>query len=170
MTSLVILRLAVLAVLAAVLLAAAVQDWRTRHIANNYPLAVILLFVASATMGVAWGRFPVSSIAASLAGAALVFAVGVAAFAAGALGGGDVKLLTAVSLFAGPAHLPQLLAITALTGGALALAVLAGVRIGVPVDPDKGLRSRLRYGLPYGPAIAAGGIWLAVSVGLSAVR
>jgi hypothetical protein len=29
------------------------------------------------------------------------------------------------------------------------------------------LRERLRGGLPYGPAIAAGGLWVAASLGLS---
>jgi prepilin peptidase CpaA len=90
-----------------------------------------------------------------------VFAIGAAGFAAGILGGGDVKLLAAASLFAGSAHLIDFLVVTALVGGALGLAVLAGAPIG-PAAPatDGTVRARLRCGLPYGPAIAAGGLWV----------
>ena len=55
-----------------------------------------------------------------------------AAFAVGALGGGDVKLLAAVSLFAGPGRLVDFLIITAIAGGLLGLAILAGAPIGPP--------------------------------------
>ena len=85
------------------------------------------------------------------------------AFAAGLLGGGDVKLLSAASLFAGPAFMLDFLTVTALSGGAMALAMLAGVSIGPGIpERDGTLRTRLRSGLPYGPAIAAGGLWVAI--------
>jgi len=72
-----------------------------------------------------------------------------------------VKLLAAASLFAGSAHMVDFLAVTALVGGLLGLALLAGAPIG-PVAPasDGTLRARLRANLPYGPAIAAGGLWV----------
>jgi prepilin peptidase CpaA len=90
------------------------------------------------------------------------------AFALGALGGGDVKLLAAISLFAGPQRLPGFLIITAIAGGLLGLAILAGAPIGRPAMAGAGtLRTRLRAGLPYGPAIAVGGLWVAASLGLN---
>ena len=150
------------------LVAAAAQDLRTMHIANGFSLAIAALFAIFATTGLASGRFQISSIVIAVACAALVFAVGVAAFAAGALGGGDVKLLAAVSLFADPARLLDFLAITALAGGVLAIAILAGAPIGQAAGAGRAtLRARLRGGVPYGPAIAAGGLWLAASLGLS---
>jgi prepilin peptidase CpaA len=55
-----------------------------------------------------------------------------------------------------------------LAGGALGIAILAGAPIGPDVPAaDATVRSRLRGGLPYGPAIAAGGLWVA---GLLVVR
>jgi prepilin peptidase CpaA len=157
-----------LAFLAVLLVGAAVQDLRTMHIANGFSLAIVALFVIFATVGLASGRLPISSIGVSVACGALVFTVGTAAFATGALGGGDVKLLAAVSLFAGPARLVDFLTITALVGGVLGIAILAGAPIGQPAGAGgTTLRARLRSGLPYGPAIAAGGLWLAASLGLS---
>jgi prepilin peptidase CpaA len=87
-----------------------------------------------------------------------LFAVGVAAFAIGILGGGDVKLLAAVGLFAGPAGILDLLLVTALAGGLLGIASLAGAPIG-PVSTEG--EAALRRRLPYGPAIAVGGLWVA---------
>ncbi len=94
-----------------------------------------------------------------------MFAVGALGFAGGVVGGGDVKLLAAASLFAGPTHMVDFLAVTALIGGALGLALLAGAPIG-PAAPtvDGTLRARLRSGLPYGPAIAGGGLWVTAAL------
>ena len=96
----------------------------------------------------------------------MVFAAGAAAFAAGALGGGDVKLLAAASLFAGTARIGDFLAVTAIAGGLLGLAILAGAPIGQPAVGGP-LRARLRRGLPYGPAIAAGGLWVVATQAMS---
>jgi len=164
-----LLRIVCLALLAVLLIAAAVQDLRTLHIANGFALAVVVLFAIFAAAGWASGRLSISSIGVAVAGAVLVFAVGAAAFAAGVLGGGDVKLLAAVGLFASPARLVDFLAVTALAGGVLGLAILAGAPIGGQPAGAGGAtwRARLRGGVPYGPAIAAGGLWLAASSLLS---
>ncbi|TMJ27696.1 MAG: hypothetical protein E6G95_10545 [Alphaproteobacteria bacterium] len=67
---------------------------------------------------------------------------------------------------AGPAGLVDFLAVTAIAGGLLGLAILAGAPIGQPAVAGP-LRARLRRGLPYGPAIAAGGLWVAASQAVS---
>jgi prepilin peptidase CpaA len=162
-----LLQIACLALLALLLLAAGVQDLRTMQIANAFPLAVLALFVVFAAVGLISGRLSAGALGLAVAYAGLVFAAGAAAFAAGALGGGDVKLLAAVSLFAGPARLLDFLAITAVVGGLMGIAILAGLPIGRPAGDGASLRARLRSGLPYGPAIAAGGLWVAASTGLS---
>jgi len=165
-----LLRTVCLALLAVLLIGAAVQDLRTLHIANGFALAVVAVFAIFAAAGWASGRLPISSIGVAVLGAVLVFAVGVAAFAAGVLGGGDVKLLAAVGLFAGPARLLDFLAVIALAGGVLGIAMLAGAPIGGGQPAGTGgatWRARLRGGVPYGPAIAAGGLWLAASSALS---
>jgi prepilin peptidase CpaA len=163
-----ILDVACLGLVAVLLIAAGAQDLRTMHIANGLSLAIASLFAVWAVTGVATGKMSLEGLAWSAGCGVAVFAVGAAAFAAGALGGGDVKLLAAVSLFAGPTRLLDFLIITALIGGLLGFAMLAGAPIGRPVAAGSGaLRARLRRGLPYGPAIAAGGLWVVASLGRS---
>ena len=153
---------------AVLLLVASWQDLRTLHIADSVSLAIVGLFVVWALSGLAEGTSSLSAIGLAAACAVGVFGLGALAFAAGALGGGDVKLLAAASLFAGPARMLDFAMVTALVGGLLGIAILAGAPIG-PATPESGgtLRARLRRGLPYGPAIAAGGLWVAASLAMS---
>jgi prepilin peptidase CpaA len=93
--------------------------------------------------------------------AAAVFIVGALLFSRGLIGGGDVKLLAAATLWAGPAATVSLLVLTSLLGGVLCLllltpigALIAAVR---PIvrdsgDPARGANPVL---VPYGVAIAA---------------
>jgi prepilin peptidase CpaA len=168
MSLLALLHVACLALMAALLVGAGAQDLRSMQIANGFSLAIAGLFAVWAAVGLADGQISVKEVAFALGCGTVVFGVGAAAFALGALGGGDVKLLAAVSLFAGPQLLYGFLIITAIAGGLLGLAILAGAPIGRPAMAGAGpLRARLRSGLPYGPAIAAGGLWVAASLGLS---
>jgi prepilin peptidase CpaA len=165
MSLLALLHIACLALLVALLIGAGAQDLRTMHIANGFSLAIAGLFVVWAGGELAAGRLSLLTLGLAVGGAVMVFALGAAAFAVGALGGGDVKLLAAASLFAGSARLVDFLVVTALVGGALGLAVLVGAPIG-PATPatDGTVRARLRSGLPYGPAIAAGGLWVVAAL------
>ena len=139
------------------------QDLRSMRIRNRLSLAVVASFLAWELAGLASGRASIEGLAATLLCAIAVFGVGALAFAAGLLGGGDVKLLSAASLFAGPAFMLDFLTVTALAGGAMALVMLAGVSIGPGIpERDGTLRTRMRSGLPYGPAIAVGGLWVAL--------
>jgi len=146
---------------AIMLVVAGWQDLRTLKIANPLSLATVAAFAVWAAAGVALGRMSAATLGVTIVCSLVVFAIGAAGFAAGIVGGGDVKLLAAASLFAGSAHMVDFLAVTALVGGLLGLALLAGAPIG-PVTPasDGTLRARLRANLPYGPAIAAGGLWV----------
>jgi len=148
--------------LAGLLIAAAWQDLRTLHIGNALSAAVAALFGVWSVIGMMSDTYTVVAFGLSVACAASLFVLGAVAFAAGVLGGGDVKLLAAVGLFAGPALIVDLLLVTALSGGLLGVAALAGVPIGGISSPgEASLRGRLRGRLPYGPAIAAGGLWVA---------
>ena len=146
------LQIGCLIAFALLLLRAAWQDWRTMQIADGISLGIIAAFVAWATTGIAAG----------------MFVLGTLAFAAGAMGGGDVKLAAAASLFAGPALILDFVTVTAVIGGLLGVAILAGARIG-PVASTGGctVRARLRGNLPYGPAIAVGGLWVALALALT---
>lgn len=150
---------------ALLLLLAAWQDLRTMQIADTVSLGIVGAFAVWALGGWGLGTLSFATVGLALACSAALFAAGAAAFAAGALGGGDVKLLAAASLFAGTGLISDFLLVTALVGGVLGVAVLAGAPIS-PLAPaaDVTLRTRLRGGLPYGPAIAAGGLWVAASL------
>lgn len=160
--------------------AAAWLDIRQRRIPNRIVAAVALLWLPLAVSGgLLAGLFAVGT-------AALVLGIGTAIWRMGWLGGGDVKLLAAVSLWAGPDHVGELLLATALCGGALALMSLAARHTAVtpmltfvrgeairllpsaraPAStarwtPDGALAASASRGtIPYGIAIAMGGAWL----------
>jgi prepilin peptidase CpaA len=156
-----------LVLLAGLLLVAAWQDLRTLRIGNELSLGIAALFGVWAAAGWLSGELSPLFLGVSVACAAGLFCAGAMAFAIGMIGGGDVKFLAAVGLFAGPAHVLDFMLVTALVGGVLGLALLAGAPIG-PVSSrgDATLRNRLRSRVPYGPAIAAGGLWVAMRLSL----
>lgn len=155
---------------AALLIAAAWQDLRTMLIANRLSIAVVGVFAVWAVASLLLGRAAPLDVGLAVLFATIVFIVGALAFAAGAFGGGDVKLLAAASLFAGPAHLAELLIVMAIVGGALGVAIAFGVPIGpaqaaaAKPNGDGTVAGRLRGHLPYGPAIAAGGLWTIIAL------
>jgi prepilin peptidase CpaA len=148
--------------LTAALVAAALSDGATYLIPNRYPLAVLVAFIAYASSQ------PASFAICGALAAAGIFAVGVLLFERGILGGGDVKLLTASAAWAGFDQLLVLLFVTAICGGLLALLRLSPLQL-VSVAHSDGaaltgdLRGKLRQRIPYGVAIAIGGIAVALA-------
>lgn len=165
MSSFVLLQWGCLAAFAVLLIVAGWQDLQTLRISNGLPLALTAVFAIWALAGWALGNTSIADIGLAAICGAIVFAIGGLAFTAGVIGGGDVKLLAAATLFAGHGLLLDFLMVTALAGGALGLAMLAGTRIGPSAaGADGAFRERTRNGLPYGPAIAAGGLWVVASL------
>jgi prepilin peptidase CpaA len=70
------------------------------------------------------------------------------------MGGGDVKLLTAATLWAGPGGTPTLLIITAVLGGLLTLALLSPLALRAVFAPSAAASAAKRMPVPYGVAIA----------------
>lgn len=139
-----------LGALAIALVLAAVTDLRRREIDNWLNLAIALgapLFWLASGLG--W-----VDIVIRLAIALAVFIVLVALFATGAMGGGDVKLLTALALWFEPLWLFQLIIVMAVAGGLLTAALYVPHRIG---------KSRARLAVPYGVAISLAGLWTLAS-------
>jgi prepilin peptidase CpaA len=139
-----------------VMVAAAVEDFRRLVIPNVLPIILCALwplyFAAAPSL---YGAL------AAIGCAAAVFLVGAILFARGYIGGGDVKLLSAATLWAGPAGTPTLLMLTAVLGGALALFLLMpfGMQIAVAArdmlgQPSIAPERRLAMPVPYGVAIA----------------
>ena len=138
--------------------AAAFEDFRRLVIPN----AVVAGLCALWPLHLATG--PGFTLAGSLyaAGCALaVFLCGALLFSRGLIGGGDVKLLTAATLWAGPAATPTLLVVTAVLGGLLTLVLLssATVRAAFSWARAAALRS---VPVPYGAAIAAAAVIVTV--------
>jgi prepilin peptidase CpaA len=137
-----------LGLLAAMLLAAAALDLRSRTIPNGLNLAIALLALPY-YWAVGLALWP--DVALQLGVAILVFAAFAGVFALGAMGGGDVKLVAAVALWLPWPGVIALLVLMSLAGGALTLAMVVRQRIS---RPESALE------IPYGVAIAFGGLWL----------
>lgn len=143
-------------------------NWLTASVAALYGL-----FVVMSPIAVDWMT--------AFVVAGLVFALGFACFAMQLMGGGDVKLMAALALWAGSDHIALFLFVTSLAGGGLAILMLVlrrwerspllvflsplsslisprSLGPAVPAgNPSAGSGSDLDFSLPYGVAIAAGG-------------
>jgi len=135
-----------LIVLATLLVVAAVIDVRTFTISNKLNLAVALL------APVYWLAVPLSlwpEVPIQIAGALIVFIFLAAAFYAGMMGGGDVKLAAAIALWFPPVLTIKFLVLMSVAGGVLTLGLLVWHR------------AKHREGrpeIPYGVAIAFGAL------------
>lgn len=137
-----------LALLALLLLAAAGLDLRSRTIPNRLNLAIALLALP---FWWASGLALWPDVALQIGLAAAVFGLFALAFAVGMMGGGDVKMLAAIALWLPPGALVVLLVIMSIAGGVLTIAMLIRHRMS---------RAGHKLEIPYGVAIAFGGLWL----------
>jgi prepilin peptidase CpaA len=99
-----------------------------------------------------------SGLGSALLIAAVSLAVGFGLFVFKIWGGGDAKLFAAVALFAGVAHLSNLVLVTALVGGFMGLVSLASRPTRALVIWSMRGKGDFGRGIPYGVAIAAGGV------------
>ncbi len=145
------LQTALLAGFAFCLIWAAVSDILSRKIAN-------VTSIACAALGVVYA-VSAGDVLYHFLTAFAVLTLGFAAFARGWLGGGDAKLLAACALWMGPGHILTFLFFTAAAGGILALLWLFEDRFRFALARG-GLNVQLGVtrALPYGVAIAAGGL------------
>jgi prepilin peptidase CpaA len=175
------LNLVLVGALAALLIRAAISDARSFTISNRLCLAVAALAPLYIITRVAMpgqeflGGSVKLHLLATVGITIAVFAVSSVFFATGLMGGGDVKLMTAVSLWTGPQWTLAFLFITALAGGVVTLAVLARAYIKRRFSPEtsqivKNSDSILRKTqVPYGLGIAVGGLFAATKIGHAAL-
>ncbi len=148
-----VLHKAVLALAALVFVLAAVGDaWRYK-IPNVASFALLLLFPVFVWLSPA----PLKWIN-HIATFAIVFAFGYALYAKGLAGAGDIKLLSVASLWAGSEHLGILLLVTALAGGLLSVAFLGLAWLRRRRASSQENASLWKVPVPYGVAIALGGL------------
>ena len=133
-------------VVALLLIVAAVIDGRTRIIPDSLNLAIALLAIPYwyATHLALW-----PDVAIQVGVAVAMFAVFLGVFALGQMGGGDVKLITALALFLTPTDFLRMLLVMAIAGGVLTVAMVVRHRIKANGAPFEN---------PYGIAIAFGGL------------
>jgi prepilin peptidase CpaA len=137
-----------LGALAAMLLVACWSDLRTRTIPNGLNLAIALLAIPF------WWSLDLTlwpEVALRIGVALAVFAFFAGAFALGAMGGGDVKLVAALALWLRWDWMLVLLFIMSIAGGVLTLVMLIRHKLA---------KHSHKLEIPYGVAIAFGGLWL----------
>jgi prepilin peptidase CpaA len=135
---------------------AAVSDFRRFLIPNR------VCALAAGGYLVALAGMPLHAWLAGLAAGAAVLAVGTLLFARGLVGGGDVKLAAVAALWAGPTLFSDFALVTGLAGIVLALVMLTPLRKHMPAAPDGDPTQGLRQPMPFGVALAAGGLWVAL--------
>lgn len=146
----------------AVLAVLAWHDLRRRWLPNRWVGCYAALFLPYAWLS----GLGVAQLGAHLAVAGVGFLCLLILFVLGGMGGGDVKLGTAVLLWAGPiSALPALVMIT-WSGGLLAVAgwladhATRGQRASPPVMRSAVRALSARRGVPYGVALAGGGLYV----------
>ncbi|MEM8569596.1 MAG: prepilin peptidase [Pseudomonadota bacterium] len=145
------------------LVLAAAFDLRERTIPNGICVALaavgvvrLLILMSSLETGAMLGGL------LDVIASGCLFFVGAGLFAAGCLGGGDVKLQAAAALWLGWQQVPEFLFAMTVSGGVLALVFLASHTFaraseGPSANPDMPK-------LPYGFAIAVGGLFAVASI------
>jgi len=139
--------------------AAALFDAWKFIIPNTIPVVLTLLFLVVALI---WNDRV--SLFEHIGAGVLVFCVGAVIFRFGVLGGGDIKLLTAVAFWVGWDLLAVYLLAVAILGGGLTLFLLALRHLLRRwYRPEHPLPQILRAGekIPYAIAIGGAGIWIA---------
>jgi prepilin peptidase CpaA len=140
--------LGLLGIVVLMVIAAAVWDVRTRTIPNALNAAIALLAIPFWwSSGMKLWPDMVFQLGIGLA----LFGAFTAAFALGAMGGGDVKLIGALGLWLPLNAVMALLVIMSLAGGVLTLVMLVRHRLAKHEHPLE---------IPYGVAIAVGAVWL----------
>ncbi len=149
---------------ALLLLVAAASDAARFTIPNFVSIGLVLLFVTTALL------LPFKTNWLShLGGALLVFSAGLLVYKFNILGAGDVKLITAVSVWAGWEHLDFLLFYIVIAGGLFTVglvvlrfalyASLTHAPVGTVASVPRFFQSGEH--VPYGVAIASGALYMA---------
>ena len=139
----------------ALIIFAGSYDIFSKTISNRLCLAIVLAFLpAAASIGM--GMVEIASHASC---ALVMLCAGFALFSAGWIGGGDAKLFAAAALWFGWGEIAGYAAVSAMFGGALALAVLA-LRLAALSLPRAVFFPLPRPELPYGVALALAALFV----------
>lgn len=150
--------LLILTIFPAAMIVAGVCDLFTMTISNKISLGLIIGFLVLAV----FSGMDIESIAMHLLAGLAMLAISFALYAKGWIGGGDAKLFAATAIWMGWPNLLEYTVITSLFGGGLTIALLTLRNIPMPSILVKqywfNRLHTLENGIPYGLALAAGGI------------
>ena len=158
-------------VLGAIVLVAAVYDWRYRRIPNWLNLSGLIL-----GLGLNLLYFQIHGAAQASEGLLLAMAVYFPLYLLRGMGAGDVKLMAAIGSIVGPGHWFEIFLATALAGGSIGLLAalrkgrlrrtfwnvwyllreLRGLRLPYKSNPELDIRNKQALRLPHGVLIAVG--------------
>lgn len=145
----------------------AASDFMRLRIPNQVSLVLILSFFPALFLsghGAVWLFY--------LLPAAVIFVISYILFSVGVFGGGDSKMMAAIALWVGLKALPLFLLLMSFAGGVLAvLAIVIGKQklfTGIKWSRWICELHNGRKPVPYGVAIAFGGIWASLSLGFGA--
>ncbi len=150
--------------LAGLVFSAALSDILRFRIPNRICLALVLLYpayVLAASQPVAW----LPALAVALA----CLAAGFILYLLNACGAGDAKLFAAVALWAGPALILPLGLYTSLAGGVMVLFLWCQHRLALTPSVAMVVQTATnpsfsKQPMPYGAAIAVGGLYVAFTL------
>lgn len=164
----------ILFLFAATMVWAAISDFSSFILSNRLCLSVIGLYLIFIGVLFIIGIPPTwSYIGYSFAIAIITFLILLSLFAYGYIGGGDVKLIPAVLLWAGPAYSIEFILITTLCGGIVAILTIccrylksylsaqkSSENINLSMPESSELVNR-ENNIPYGIGISVGGLYVA---------
>lgn len=159
--------IAALAFFAILLLIAAANDIATMTIPN---WVSIVMAAAFPVFALAAGH-TLAFIGFHLAVGAIVLVLGIGLFSLNLLGGGDVKVIAAASVWTGLSGFAPFLTTMLLVGGVLAVGLVVVRQFAQPREGRPAFLNRLldrKRGAPYAVAIAAGGLMALPSLPLGA--
>jgi prepilin peptidase CpaA len=135
----------------ALIVGAAIQDFRTRTISNGWSVALIALFCGAYLFGAVPGGFAWHGLHFLIA-----LLVGMGLFSLGWIGGGDAKLYAATALWFDIGHGIYLFLCVVIAGAVLAIVHLS-VRM-LRHSGENTMRSIRKGKIAYGVAIALGAV------------
>lgn len=167
----------------ALLIWAAISDFRQMIIPNWIPLSILGLFAAFLVVQ-GWANLaaPVLPVWSSLATGLVVLAIFAGLFAMGWIGGGDVKMISAMGFWSGIEFIDEFLLLMALAGGVLALFFFfrqshnpdLEVKVelftnekpqkSVPLEEKSNNKRITKANIPYGIAISAAGLFVVIKL------
>jgi prepilin peptidase CpaA len=152
--------------------AGAIVDARTRRIPNRLTYLGLVVALSVRVFVVGWPGLRDGLIGALIGGGLFLIL-----FLVGGMGAGDVKLMAAVSAWAGSAQVANLLAATVFAGGAMAIALMLYRRralvtllntvelirhhlaTGLRPHPKLNIKEPSSMRIPFAPAIAIGALY-----------